>query len=1615
MPAAPQPLDVRSTLAAFAATPLLEASRAFFDILGYRSSRRLDFASTTEFISRFDPDQVTVRSAAIAPNLWLSVPEIFQLTDSEISGASDGQMNLLGGEFEDKNISAYLFLTLKLRARAQGYSRTELSQTARTLNKLFDKMPVLVLFQHGTGVSLALVERRLNRRDRTRDVITPRVALLKDINCEQPHAAHLRILNEFSLVSLNTAEARANRPVIRTFVDLERAWRRVLSTRELNERFYRDLSAWYHWACGTIRLPHLADYLREHPHGAEENRKQFVIRLLCRTLFCWFLKERRLIEPRLLELHDAAGRPHILFNRPANLTPAQFADGNHYYRGILQNIFFNCLNTPMGERRHSAARAREDRTVRDAQLKRFAYRGKNYLPVDFDYTLFDRIPYLNGGLFDVLHEDNASDTIEDAAVTIPNRLFYATEADRQTVTIDSRSRDVVGLNVLLARYKFTVTENTPHEEEIALDPELLGLVFENLLAEVDSNDPAAAKSARKASGSYYTPRRIIDYMVNEALRLHLENFIRTRQATADEIAALTDLLQQRQPWDATKYTRLADWIVEAFDQLRVLDPACGSGAFPMGALHRMVELLRTVDPGNRLWLNRKLERLPRELRTVTRERLSQESLDFVRKLGLIKDALYGIDIQPLAVLITKLRFFISLLAEQRLDLADATHNYGLTPLPNLETKILCANTLREVEHDLFAREAVRAYQAARDEYYQPTTSAARRAELVETIAEQLSTVLPMFAEEVTGRRERSRELQMQRNRELLKEWFRHSTIPAPFFLFSVFFPEVCPETTPVTLGGELALDGGSGQQELGAAPPAGTAAGFDIVIGNPPYGGTDVPDEVKTALRLGSKDPYGAFLARFLSDGQSPSPLRTGGILAYIVSDTFMTIKTHRPLRVQLMGSRVHKAIRVAGDTFKATVNTAILVVQKGGGPGTTPPAEASLSNAWATGPWCQMVDLTQVSIHDEHERFLSLLFDTAGSERRLDISTESCAVYTYPQALISTNSNLPFFVASPKLFTLMNDTTAPVSHREINGREILVRTIALNGRRVELTKIEQIADVKVGLQTGDNDAYLFQEPEARGSYRDINQFRRFVLSEADLRIIQANPELRAEIVALGISKTDRRSNRYFGGRYIAPYDKGGESDSEGGWMPNYHVPTDYYIDWSEWAVARMKTLTLREKNRLEGKPGGNDKLTSRMQNTDYYFVPGLSWSDAGQYSPTVRASGVGIFDVKGSRMIFRSASAKSGLGFLTGKLARLLLKGFNNHTVSTQMDDFQETPFALQIENTIIPTLVDAILDTQRRDPNYDYASNEQLEIDRIVYETYGLTRSDVSEVETWYARRYPKLVEAQRKNLREAGKISPFEHWNLYCDESCHLPHDGKPYLVLGALACPREQVTELTAALRALKSRHGWPASRESKWTKVSPAGFAYYAEVLDLFLAQPALRFHALIAAKPVSTVPKVPREADDSWLENHAAAAVDYLHQHEAFYYDSYFELLRTALEPWNRYAIYVDVKDTRGGDRLRALRTRLADAHYDFTGRIVEKDIQLIRSHEVELDQLCDLLVGCVSHALRFPTGGSAAKAALINRLQSGIGQSLVEESRQAGGKAAIIRHAINAPAGRVV
>src|ERR1019366_4346609 len=137
-------------------------------------------------------------------------------------------------------------------------------------------------------------------------------------------------------------------------------------------------------------------------------------------------------------------------------------------------------------------------------------------------------------------------------------------------------------------------------------------------------------------------------------------------------------------------TLFCNAIVEALDKFKMLDPACGSGAFPMGMLHRMVDILKLVDKNNELWVALKLKNVDSAQRSEFKKVLTAHLDDYSRKLGIIRDSIYGIDIQPLAVQITKLRFFISLLIDQKTD-------KGITPMPNIETKIICDDSLKNIE------------------------------------------------------------------------------------------------------------------------------------------------------------------------------------------------------------------------------------------------------------------------------------------------------------------------------------------------------------------------------------------------------------------------------------------------------------------------------------------------------------------------------------------------------------------------------------------------------------------------------------------------------------------------------------------------------------------------------------------------------------------------------------------------------------------------------------------------------------------------------------------------------------------------------------------------------
>lgn len=487
---------------------------------------------------------------------------------------------------------------------------------------------------------------------------------------------------------------------------------------------------------------------------------------------------------------------------------------------------------------------------------------------------------------------------------LPNDLFFGPErtvdlstdyGEQDKRTARSKKAKVRGLIQILSRYKFTMEENTPLDEEIALDPELLGKVFENLLA---SYNPETRDTARKQTGSFYTPREAVSFMVDEALIAYLEPIL----GGNDPVGRLRTLFVARvedyaPDFDETEIDRL----VAGLDDVKILDPACGTGAYPMGALHRLVDLLRKLDPENKRWEARQRARLAAEktkAEALDDEELRQEALtgvkrregefkslfnvgrfdrDYARKLFLIENAIFGSDIQPVAVQIAKLRFFIALICDQKTD--PRAPNQGVLPLPNLETRIVAANTLMPIPEiaqdghvaDLFDSEIRRhrsRLQEVRHEHFAARHPATKRRcrEKDAKIRQELSELL---------RREAHLPKKLA---QMLADWdpYDQNTF-APFF-------------DPAWMFGDAYLRGAKAGE-----------AGFDIITGNPPYVRQEKIKDQKDDLKphypdtfTGTADLYVYFYDRALQ------LLRSGGVLSYITSNKWYRAAYGEKLRAHL-------------------------------------------------------------------------------------------------------------------------------------------------------------------------------------------------------------------------------------------------------------------------------------------------------------------------------------------------------------------------------------------------------------------------------------------------------------------------------------------------------------------------------------------------------------------------------------------------------------------------------------------------------------------------------------------------------------------------------------------
>ena len=501
-------------------------------------------------------------------------------------------------------------ITLRQRANNLLPTRSQLAEISRAFNREFYYTPVVLVFKYKDDqadyLAFANTERLQYKQAWREGEKAGKVSLLRDINIAKPHRGHEDIIDQLRIPTTGTK-------AVDTFAKLYTYWQEVFSVSVLNKKFYLELSNWYFWAVKHVTFPNKPTPEIAHQKGAkledliQEHNATNVIRLLTRLLFTWFIKEKKLIPDELFDLEVL--HKDILKKISPDRVGGLFAEANLdsiYYKAFFKNLFFASLNCPLEsdgiDNRTRGFRGDGYGTHRGID---YLMRYKQYFKDSnaFLEMMNQTVPFLNGGLFECLDDkyqniyiDGFSDQMtKGEQLVVPDYLFFGVEEEVDLSTEygvknkGTKQAAVKGLINILKSYKFTITENTPIEEDVALDPELLGKVFENLLA---SYNPETKTTARKQTGSFYTPREIVNYMVDESLIAYLKNAV--TDWGMDE-KALDEKLHHLTSFDPvnpfSENTALTKRIVKALDECKILDPACGSGAFPMGILQKMVHIL----------------------------------------------------------------------------------------------------------------------------------------------------------------------------------------------------------------------------------------------------------------------------------------------------------------------------------------------------------------------------------------------------------------------------------------------------------------------------------------------------------------------------------------------------------------------------------------------------------------------------------------------------------------------------------------------------------------------------------------------------------------------------------------------------------------------------------------------------------------------------------------------------------------------------------------------------------------------------------------------------------------------------------------------------------------
>lgn len=918
----------------------------------------------------------------------------------------------------------------------------------------------------------------------------------------------------------------------------------------------------------TLHYQNFCDYLQESnyrksvfnitfPAGATKQEKDkaskpirdFVKKLLGRIVFLYFVQKKGWLGASDTDYTDGLGDfIKQLFNK---------SGGNDtFYSSWLTVLFFDTLNKE---------RPNDDFTMPD---------GKTV-----------KVPFLNGGLFD-------KEEFDEHLLTFPAKLFHHPDFE-DTILTEKSKGNARGFLDFLDAFNFTVYEDSPDDHTVAVDPEMLGHIFENLLED------------NKDKGAFYTPKEIVHYMCQESLteyclsldfsdygitmidedkRKLIESIIKKKEVDFELLKKSCQSEESSKSWFRQLEMHL--------DKVKICDPAIGSGAFPMGLLQEIFSINELIA-----------------------YETAKEWKPAEAKLNIIQNSIYGVDIEKGAVDIARLRFWLSLVVDEEKP----------RPLPNLDYKIVVGDSLiskfdgeiveidwdvkEGTQTDMFGNENLQnrkqLLQILTDKqrkYFDPTDKNKKALALeirnhkIDILINQLELMVkseglehaPAKTNFVNSNKfVEACELYQKtqgwiRTIDKLKHLQQHPNEPFLHFDWKLDFPEIL---NPYLV-------------------PHESRRGFDIVIGNPPYvstKGINESDKKILEKQFGFADDL---YTHFYFKGMEL--LKEHGVLSFITSKTFWTIQTKKNLRTLILKNKLLQLFDTANPFKAVMVDTCVILVQK---------------------------------VQDSSAEYSFTYLDGTKDLSKPSLQTGNITYYrNSPNQVFFpiTELNLRIYERyGKKVNELLNnwwDKISTSKNIEKNKKELEKYRASLQSG--DITLLGLITEGGVGIQTGNNGKFVGvlegtkwaenikkQRPEklllatrfcSENQINNKSDAIRFLdtLDETDIR--KLFDELKesygrdvfgqgwlyrivspTEIADVNSLTDDEKLNGIISDRTFVPYDKG---DKDGN---RWYAPTPYYIDWSR---ENVKFLKENSGKKGEGMPV--------VRNPQFYFREGFCWNN---------------------------------------------------------------------------------------------------------------------------------------------------------------------------------------------------------------------------------------------------------------------------------------------------------------------------------------------------------------------------------------------------------------------